>query len=179
MVTQTLRVDFELLQQSDDASAAFTYDGRRFTGIAYEKDSRGRLVSLSGYRDGRACGPLRTWYPSGQIELEQYYRRGRLHGPSREWHPNGRPRVDAYYERGHLLRTRRWGEDGTLVESARAAPSCGDVADLAGVGADEKDRLLDIDPSTGELVERPSDWGRDPSELPEAAALDARAARLP
>ena len=170
MVTQTLQVDFELLRESDRASAELTYDGRLFTGIAYETDRLGRLVSLSGYRDGRACGPLRTWYPSGQIEQEQYYRGGRRHGPWREWHPNGRPRVDAYYERGHALRTR--------VESARTAPSCGGVVALAGAGADESERLLDIDPSTWELVERPIDWGRDPSELPEATALVPRLHRI-
>ena len=95
MVTNTLRVDFELLGESDDEHAELVYEGRPFTGVAYEKDREGRLVSLSGYQNGRASGPLRTWYPSGQIEQEQYYRRGGLHGPWREWYANGRPRLDA------------------------------------------------------------------------------------
>ncbi len=173
MVTNPLQVDFELLGESDGAPGGLTYDGRLFTGIAYEKDPQGRLISLSGYQNGRACGPLRTWYPSGQIEQEQYYRSGSLHGPWREWYPDGRPRLDAYHEHGHIVRSKRWGEDGTLVENERLDESCG-FADLTGARVDRETPLVDIDPSTWELVERPLGWGRDPSELPGAAMLSAR-----
>jgi hypothetical protein len=173
-MANTLKVDFDLLGESEDAHADLTYDGRPFTGIAYEKDAMGRFISLSGYQNGKPCGPLRTWYPSGQIEQEQYYRGGALHGPWREWYPNGQPRVDAYYEHGHLLRSKRWGEDGTLVQHERHE-GCVHSARVGERRAQGEGPLLDIDPSTWELVEKPSGWGRDPADLPDSAALSARA----
>ncbi len=175
MVKPTTKVDSDLLGETDDAYGDVTLDGRLFNGVAYEKDAEtGALLALEGYREGKAHGPLRVWYASGQIRTELYNYGGGLHGPWREWHSDGRLSLDSYYEHGFKLRSKRWSEEGRLLESDELDPSSPAFADVLQRRAKRNAPIVDIDLDDWEFVERPVAWGRDGTGLPSADALAAR-----
>jgi hypothetical protein len=175
MVKPTNKVDSSLLGETDDAYGDVTLDGRLFSGVAYEKDApTGALLALTGYREGKAHGPLRVWYPSGQIRTEVYNHGGGLHGPWREWYPDGGLSLDSYYEHNFKLRSKRWSEEGRLIETFELDPASPAFSDVSERRAKRNDPIVDIDLNDWELVERAAGWGRDETELPDAASLEAR-----
>jgi antitoxin component YwqK of YwqJK toxin-antitoxin module len=85
-----------------------------FTGIAYEENDAGILVSEMRYREGKKEGLAREWSENGTLLKEQSFIFDALHGRSREWYGNGIPKIDAEYELGICLRATEWTIDGSV-----------------------------------------------------------------
>lgn len=98
-----------------DEELVYTYQGRRFTGIAYE-DQPGVGRSEISYVDGRQEGLARDWYPSGRLKGETMYVANGRHGHSREFREDGTLASEASYEYDILVRSTRFDEQGNTVE---------------------------------------------------------------
>ena len=108
-----MRVQYDELTVADDQSMA--WQGEPFTGVAYETNSAGRVISEAGYVDGLQRGLAREWYDSGQLRSESHYEHGSKHGMSRSWYDNGQLESEAEYKYSIKVRERTWNRDGTLV----------------------------------------------------------------
>lgn len=100
----------------DPEEAVYYYGDHPFTGIAYTTYPNGGPMSEAEYRDGVFFGVSRGWWESGKPETEANYAFGALHGPSRSWHANGQLAEDELHEHGILIRSKRWDEQGSLIE---------------------------------------------------------------
>lgn len=94
-----------------------THEGRPFTGELVDTDESGRVVGLTGYRDGIEDGPQREWFSDGRLQLEGQCDYGSAVGEWREWHANGKLAEHTVFDRwGDLRRRQRWDEDGVLQD---------------------------------------------------------------
>ncbi|HTV21908.1 MAG TPA: hypothetical protein VMG12_24630 [Polyangiaceae bacterium] len=175
--SSTLPVDADRLGETDDAYADTTLDGQLFSGVAYERDAEGHLISLCGYVDGKMHGAFRVWTPSGTIVSEYYYVGGGLHGPYREWDASGRLRLDAYYEYSHSTRRKTFAADGSVLEDEPIDPESPNAARIARARKRRSGELVDIDLKTWSFSQKPAGWGADGAGLPDAAALAVPAFR--
>lgn len=124
--------------ESVGGGSDWSYKGKRFSGIVYEKDLKtGVIVSIGGFDGGFQWGADRYWSPSGVLLEETFYRYGGWHGPRREWHPDGTLKLNEYRNRGEL--------------SPPAGPA---------------EPVVDIDLDAMEFVEHPWGWGREPTPPP-------------
>ncbi|TNF32530.1 MAG: hypothetical protein EP312_11385, partial [Gammaproteobacteria bacterium] len=88
--------------------------------------------------DGKAHGPWRVWYPSGQLMSETPMDHGREHGELRAWWPNGQMMMRGQSIYGNRYRQfEYWDMQGhrrelvaesieTVVPADQAAGSVGD-----------------------------------------------------
>lgn len=113
MSDKIIRINFDELDFTDDLIN--TWNGKPFTGIAFEYNGQGKLISEVSFVDGIEHGIARDWYPSGQLKKETYLMWGGLHGVSREWFENGRLKSEAYGEYAILIKRKIWDEDGNLI----------------------------------------------------------------
>lgn len=109
-----MKVDFDELEPSDDY-LSLNYRGQPFTGIAFELDQHGKLLSETSYVDGQKEGIAKEWGPAGIVVREQHYANDTRHGHSREWYESGSLKSEAEYELGICLWEREWTNDGQLV----------------------------------------------------------------
>lgn len=109
-----LRVDFDDLELTDEL--IHYWQGKPFTGIAYEYGAEGKLLSEMSFVDGKEQGVAHEWYPSGQLKEEKEYREGSLHGQSQEWYKNGLLKSLSHYEYGILVDRKEWDKQGNLVK---------------------------------------------------------------
>ena len=124
--------------ESFGGGSDWSYKGKRFSGIVYEKDSKtGVIVGVGGLDGGFLSGADRTWSPSGVLLEETFYRYGGFHGPRRLWHADGTLKLNEYRNRGELK------------------PPAGSA-----------EPVFDIDLDTMEFVEHPWGWGREPTPPP-------------
>jgi len=65
--TQPERVHIDDIQEND--KMAF-YQGKPFTGIAYDVYSEGQLKFEGTYKDGKEDGLFQEWYENGQLRFE-------------------------------------------------------------------------------------------------------------
>ncbi|HEY9842918.1 MAG: toxin-antitoxin system YwqK family antitoxin [Candidatus Sericytochromatia bacterium] len=118
------RVNGDELSMSSDY--VYSWRGRPFSGIGYEKDSQGRLVGEITYLDGAQHGPTRIWFPeSGELRSETHYRHNSRHGLQREWYKGSEGEAlksETEYEYGIVVRSRSWDLDGELAEDYVLTP---------------------------------------------------------
>lgn len=107
------RVRFDDLVVSDDQSLA--WQGRPFTGVAYESDGTGRLISEVTYVDGLQNGVGREWYESGKLRSESQFMHGSKHGLSKNWYEDGRLASEAEYQYSIKTQERTWDRGGTPI----------------------------------------------------------------
>ncbi len=110
-----MRVNYEELDLEQDSTRNI-YDGKLFTGIAFEEDDQGRLLAEDTFVDGVLHGPSRTYHPSGRIKAEEPVQRGGLHGLCRYWYENGQLEAERVYNNGDLIKERIWNEQGELIK---------------------------------------------------------------
>ncbi|SNW62483.1 MORN-repeat protein [Orpheovirus IHUMI-LCC2] len=86
-------------------------------GIYKEYDDNGNVVKvIDKYRNGKATGKVRTYYPNGNIQSESHIINGILYGMCTKWHENGIKKeelmcigdiqngcVTNWYENGNLM----------------------------------------------------------------------------
>jgi antitoxin component YwqK of YwqJK toxin-antitoxin module len=109
-----MRVSIDELDYSD--YHVYLYQGKPFTGIAYESLADGRIVAEDSYVDGVLKGYSKEWYPTGELQSEVYYMSGALHGKCRQWYIDGTLKSEYLYEYGILITKKEWDENGKLFE---------------------------------------------------------------
>lgn len=108
-----LRVDYDELEPSDDF-LIMEYDGQPFSGVAFESDVNGSLVSETSFIEGQKYGLSREWSSSGTLIREQWFALNSLHGSSLEWYDNGAPKSNGVYELGICVIEQEWEANGTV-----------------------------------------------------------------
>ena len=73
-----------------------------FTGIMFEADAKGQLLSEIPLKKGLAHGIARGWHPNGQLEVEEPFAGGKSNGKRTRYHPNGKVRSTATIVEGTL-----------------------------------------------------------------------------
>ena len=158
----TIKISFEKTDISDDGSGDILFDGKLFSGIAYEYDEEfGTLIGLAGYSLGARHGASRDWYQNGKLATEVYYRNGLRNGPWREWHENGAPKFHSYWECDFCLWQTEWDERGTLTQDFRPELESKYARKIEERLREGNWRIIDIDVETMEFFERPQGWGKD------------------
>ncbi|TWH50377.1 toxin-antitoxin system YwqK family antitoxin [Dulcicalothrix desertica] len=109
-----MRVSISELDYSD--YHVYIYQGKDFTGIAYENSNSGQLLAENSYVDGVLQGISREWYENGQLHYEYYYESGALDGLCKEWYESGQLKIECLYKFGIIISKKQWNEDGKLIE---------------------------------------------------------------
>lgn len=112
-----LRVNSDDLEIDYGDGDVYLWQGKPFTGLAYEMHPDGSLWSEVEYVAGREHGLARDWFPSGQLQGETSYYRGKYFGPDREWDAQGQLRSEIVYEYSYPLRERTWDAAGRLMSN--------------------------------------------------------------
>lgn len=114
-----LRVNYDALEEDPEWIWDFFYNfnGKPFTGVAYETWPDGKLMSEAEYVDGRAEGFIREWYPSGNIKSEGYRRVDGRYGWEQEWFENGMPKSEIVVEWSKCVQKKVWNEAGELTSN--------------------------------------------------------------
>jgi antitoxin component YwqK of YwqJK toxin-antitoxin module len=86
------RVHFDDLQENGD----LFYQGKPFTGIAYDVYSEGQLKVEVEIKDGKPDGLGQEWYDNGQLHLEINFKDGLV----QEWDENGQLLREETYKDG-------------------------------------------------------------------------------
>jgi antitoxin component YwqK of YwqJK toxin-antitoxin module len=113
------RADADELEIDFGDGETYFWQGKLFTGIAYELWPDGTLRDETEYQDGRSHNTARDWYPEGQLHSETAYYRGVIYGLDREWDERGRLRKESLHEYGYWLRKRAWDEEGRLTQDQK------------------------------------------------------------
>ncbi|UQV47774.1 hypothetical protein KIV45_13680 [Janthinobacterium lividum] len=112
------RVDYEALEPSEDF-LLMCYTGKPFSGVAFENDSNGILITETSFIDGQKSGISRQWSAASRLILEEWFALNALHGTAREWHDNGARKSDGHYELGICIQEQVWDAQGTLLKDYR------------------------------------------------------------
>jgi hypothetical protein len=116
----TPRVHFDELEL--DQEHRTTWQGRRFTGVAFDLYPNGKTWSEVSFVEGHRHGPIRVWFPSGQQKIESACWNGGRHGRSRAWNEAGRLQAEATYELGVLVVERTFDDAGNVTKDWRIGP---------------------------------------------------------
>jgi antitoxin component YwqK of YwqJK toxin-antitoxin module len=92
------------------------HDGTPFSGLVYDTDESGSVISEQEFKNGAYDGTGRGWYPNGQLWTERRFKGGLLFSVSRVWHINGQLAEEDFYEFGIRLHGKKWDEKGALKE---------------------------------------------------------------
>lgn len=93
-----------------------TYEGKPFTGVAFENISDGgytEVVFLGGLMNGLS----REWYPNGNQRDEAFMFANVRHGKYWEWYESGKIHLDRTYEFGIKVNETEWDESGRVVST--------------------------------------------------------------
>jgi antitoxin component YwqK of YwqJK toxin-antitoxin module len=116
-------VKVEASELGYESEAFRTFNGGPFSGVAVEKDARGKVVAETCYVDGVREGYTRLWDSAGNLKQEAFFSDGALHGLLRAWHANGNVAELATYELDICLSSDTFSETGELMESHRLTES--------------------------------------------------------
>jgi antitoxin component YwqK of YwqJK toxin-antitoxin module len=117
----------------------YLYQGKPFSGVAYDNRPDGRLWSEQTLYAGVPDGPTRVWHENGALKLEKYFKLGRLHGPLKEWNADGTPLSEAVYELGICIERRTW--TGGAVTEYRIDPTSVEFRKLEAARKNEAARV--------------------------------------
>ncbi len=82
----------------------------------------GQLRYELPYRDGVPEGVSQSWYQDGRINSRRTFRDGKLDGVDRHWHPNGKLRSEVRFEMNRAVGIGKfWDERGRLVKTRNYA----------------------------------------------------------
>jgi antitoxin component YwqK of YwqJK toxin-antitoxin module len=110
-----LRIDESELELSEDGLIVL-YDGKPFTGVAFETNASGVLIDEAEYVAGQLSGTARLWSDSGVLISERALTANAAHGVSREWYGSGALKSVSEHELGILLKRTRYAESGEVTE---------------------------------------------------------------
>jgi antitoxin component YwqK of YwqJK toxin-antitoxin module len=96
------RVHIDDLQEREEAQMLF-YQGKPFTGIAYEVYSEGQLNFEIEIKDGKTDGLGQEWYDNGQLHWEANFKDGQPDGLFQEWDEDGQLEREETYKDGERI----------------------------------------------------------------------------
>ncbi len=164
----TLVVNINRLVWEQDSVGDALWEGKYFSGIVFEDDPvNGTVLAVVGYRFGKRHGAVREWNRAGRLLDEEYEDVGGSHGPFRKWYPNGQLAMSGYTEHSINLRSKRWAEDGKLLEEKYLLEGDPRWAKLEAERKRGPSPIIDIDLATLAFFERPEGWGRNELDLPQ------------
>jgi antitoxin component YwqK of YwqJK toxin-antitoxin module len=114
-----MRVNIDETDINDDQYVL--YNGELYTGTVFEL-LHGKIHAEIDYVDGIREGMSRLYYPDGTLESEESFRDGLGHGRQRYWYPNGQLKEEMFVDMGVMTSTRKWAEDGTLLDPQTRQP---------------------------------------------------------
>jgi antitoxin component YwqK of YwqJK toxin-antitoxin module len=101
----------------------FLFNGKPFTGLAYQNYEDGKKWCTINFVEGREHGWDRTFFRDGQLEVQTPYDHGLRHGVESEWHKNGSLKGENVFEFGVLMNTKTWSLEGEMKERYVRPPS--------------------------------------------------------
>ncbi|MDC7235934.1 MAG: hypothetical protein PQJ58_22110 [Spirochaetales bacterium] len=104
-------VDFDDLDFWD----GYYLDEKPFTGIAYEKDSRGVILSEYTFVSGAESGPQKEFYSNGNKKELIHLYFGWHHGLSYEWYEDGTLKFESLLEYGIVIWQKQYDEKGKIL----------------------------------------------------------------
>lgn len=107
-----LRVNTDLIEFTEDY--VYLLDGKPFTGVGYETNDDGAIISEMEFQNGMQHGTTRGFYPTGQIKREAQYQHNTLDGLVRDWDETGVLEREDEYERGVCVRRKSRDSSGQL-----------------------------------------------------------------
>jgi antitoxin component YwqK of YwqJK toxin-antitoxin module len=122
------RIDSNLLFRDDDQ--IYRYQGKPFTGVAYELRQDGTLWGEQTFARGVLDGASRSWYPNQQLQHETNYKLAWAHGWKKEWYPDGKTKSAKLFELGVCVERKCWDGAGALIEDYKIDPASNDFATL-------------------------------------------------
>lgn len=112
---ERLRIPEEELDEEGDRRL---FQGKTFTGVAYDNFPDGSPACEIDFQDGLPHGIWREWRAPGRLLFESHCLHGLKHGVTVEWKDDGRT-VESVYEYGVALkRTERDRAGNTLKEES-------------------------------------------------------------
>ena len=114
-----LRVNYDDLEADPEWiwESFYYFNGKPFTGVAYETFPDGQLWSEVEYVDGRAEGKCREWYLSGDLKYEGYDGASKRYTWYFEWFEDGTRKEEKVLEWHKLIKHNIWNESGELISS--------------------------------------------------------------
>ncbi len=106
------RVNADEIEFGDDY--VYRLHGEPFSGIGFEVDQTGRLISEIEFKDGMKSGNSREWSDEGNLVFEHGYLNNTRHGLQREWSESGTLISEEQFEHGICIQRTIWSEDGTV-----------------------------------------------------------------
>ncbi len=105
------------LQIEHTSDYLYRYEGELFTGIEYDLDKQGQIISESGHFQGMPWGFSRTWSSTGILREEYGLKYGCAVGYFRKWYLSGKLKEESFIEHNVPIRAKKWDKDGELIES--------------------------------------------------------------
>ena len=90
------------------------YQGKLFTGVAFQDYENGKKMGEYSYKNGKYHGLYKVWYKNGQLEQEDNYKDGQLDRICRLWHENGKLFREKFYDNGTLIYSQEPDADSRL-----------------------------------------------------------------
>lgn len=107
-----------------------TYQGKPFSGLAYELHPKGKISFVKSFRRGIQHGQMMVWYPDGAPQLHASYHAGSPHGRFLGWYANGAVLYNLVLNRGKL------GADSILDNDDSRAQSETEIMEKEGTDND-------------------------------------------
>ena len=98
------------------------FNGKLFTGIAYEVYPDGKLHSEYEYREGWENNVGKEWYSNGQLKSIELFKNQMAYGTHEKFYEDGSKKSESDYELGIELERRSWSESGELIEHWKLDP---------------------------------------------------------
>ena len=93
----------ELTERGTDDKPTMYFEGKPFTGVAFDIWEDGQLHYEGTYKDGKQDGLFQTWYDNGQLAIRQNYKDGKYDGLFQSWYKNGQLEYERNYKDGVII----------------------------------------------------------------------------
>ena len=109
----------ELINKGTKESPIMYFEGKLFTGVAFDVYSEGQLKFEGTYKDGKEDGLYQYWYENGQLRFKVTSKDGKEDGLFQYWYENGQLKFERTYKDGKKNGLyQRWDENGALIEQS-------------------------------------------------------------
>lgn len=111
------RIQFDDLLYDD--SGSYLFEGRPFSGVAYDCFPDGAVRSEAQFVNGRQLGRAREWHENGNVKSDGEFLGDVAHGAQTEYYSSGRPKRKSVFEFGICLESVEWSEQGLVTNRTR------------------------------------------------------------
>jgi antitoxin component YwqK of YwqJK toxin-antitoxin module len=115
------RVNTDVIEFTDDY--VYLLNGQPFTGIGFETNDNGVVISEMEFQNGMKHGTTRGFYPTGRVKREVHYQHNTLDGFVRDWSEDGLMEREEEYEKGICVRRKALDSSGQVALSYELSES--------------------------------------------------------